>query len=367
MSATGVDAGCEVFPECGGCTWRDASSDTQKSRRLEALRRALSPAHRDIPVEYTASAERDGWRTRARLGWRVARSTVSLGFRARSSHDIVAISRCPVLHSTLDRSLELIRPLLSGLSDRGELSLALGREGRCVLSLHPEGDLRASAFSLGERWMALGLQGVALWVPGASVPAIDGDPRPVIDGPDGAPLVLGIDGFAQAHSVLNTSLAGHVAREAEAAGRSVLELYAGAGNFTVLLASVAKGIAAVESDPGSLAALGENLRARGSAGVVRIIAGDAAEHASDGRPDVFVMDPPRKGAREVCEEVLRRTLAGSSLRRVVYVSCDPPTLGRDLAILAGAFAVTRLAAFEMFPQTPHTEVVATLERSRRAQ
>ncbi len=74
---------------------------------------------------------------------------------------------------------------------------------------------------------------------------------------------------------------------------------------------------------------------------------------------LVVLDPPRTGARAVAER-----LAGSRVARVVYVSCDAQTLGRDLAILEKAYAPISVTAFEMFPQTSHVEAVVALERRR---
>lgn len=79
------------------------------------------------------------------------------------------------------------------------------------------------------------------------------------------------------------------------------------------------------------------------------------------RPTFVLLDPPRSGAREVCE-----LLARTPVRRVVYVSCDASTLGRDLSVLGGSYSVTSLEAFEMFPHTPHVEAVVALQARRGA-
>ena len=161
---------------------------------------------------------------------------------------------------------------------------------------------------------------------------------------------------AQAHAGLNDALARHVAAEAAPEGKRVLELYAGHGNLSVLLARGAAAFRAVEQDGPATEALRANLAARGLA--ARVHAGDAAEARLEDA-EVVVLDPPRSGAREVA----RRLAEPNGVERVVYVSCDPATLGRDLATLtAGGWTVERAVAFDMFPQTPHVETVVTLER-----
>ena len=175
-------------------------------------------------------------------------------------------------------------------------------------------------------------------------------------GGDGLPLRAGIGGFGQAHGSLNAALAAHVEAEAEAADRSLVELYAGAGNLTVRLARSARTVTAVESDRDAVEALRSNLATRGLTNVK--VHEEAVEaRVKPWKADVVVLDPPRAGAKEACA-----LLAASPVRRIVYVSCDPDSLGRDLQTLSSRYSLTRLVAFEMFPQTGLVEVVATLAR-----
>jgi 23S rRNA (uracil1939-C5)-methyltransferase len=218
----------------------------------------------------------------------------------------------------------------------------------------------ARGFAVVEDLVRAGFAGAALWAPGATAPARAGDPRPVVRAGDGAPSVLALEGFAQANESLNPSLARYVLAQAKCEDKSVLELFAGAGNFSVLLARAARTLAAVESDRGAVEALATNFANRELENATAVHA-DASEAVDARRADVVVLDPPRSGAREVCE-----SLAARAVRRIVYVSCDPATLGRDLGILSRAYEVVALAAFEMFPHTPHVESVATLVQRRLA-
>lgn len=359
-SAERVASGCGAFPRCGGCTWQHLSVAGQREARLDTLRRALPAALRGLSIGYTALASRDAWRARARLGWQVVKGQAELGFRARGARELVALSACPVLVPGLNDALPRLRAALGAVSRQGEVSLGLGAEGRAVVSIHPVGAPLATGFAVPEALVAGGFAGAALWVPGASVPATAGDPRPCNEGFDGAPLWLAVDGFGQAHQALNRQLVEAVLRGAEAEGRVVFELHAGAGNFTVALAAAARKMTAVETDEGSVSCLRANLALRGLGGRVAVRQQSAEAAAEAGlRGDVVVLDPPRTGAREVCE-----ALAKNPVRRVVYVSCDPPTLGRDLGLLLGAYEVASIEGFEMFPQTPHLESVVTLVARR---
>jgi 23S rRNA (uracil1939-C5)-methyltransferase len=351
---------CAIVEQCGGCTWQHVPAELQRESRLEHLRRALPPHARGMAVECVPAPEAYGYRTRARLAWSTRRGRIELGFRARASHEVVDVARCVVLAPALEAALGPLREALASLGPRGEVGIALGDGARPVANLRPEAMPDAAGYAVPEALVARGFVGAALWPPGASAATVAGDPRPVVRGGDGRPLWLAPEGFAQANEALNANLAARVAADARPAGAVVLELYAGAGNFTVLLAREAKRVVAVEADRPASTALAANLAARGLENVT-VVTEDAARVAAERRADVVVLDPPRTGARETCEALARRPPA-----RLVYVSCDPPTLGRDLATLDPSMELVSLAAFEMFPQTPHLEVVAALRRRRAA-
>ena len=351
-----VQPGCEAFGRCGGCSWQHASPAVQQASRIDRIRRALPAALRSVPVEYVASDIGYGYRTRARLHWITPGKHTFLGFLGRRSSTVVDLAGCPVLVPALDAAMPALREAVAALGGRGEVALALGEGGRPVASLRPERTLDERGYAVGRTLMARGFAGVALWTPGATTAAVEGDPSPVQVGGDGLPLRAGVGGFGQAHGSLNATLAAYVESEAQAADRAVVELYAGAGNLTVRLARSARTVTAVESDRDAVEALRHNLAGRGLTNVK--VHEEAVEaRTKPWKADVVVLDPPRAGAKEASA-----LLASSPVRRVVYVSCDPESLGRDLSTLSSKFALARLTAFEMFPQTALVEVVATLAR-----
>jgi 23S rRNA (uracil1939-C5)-methyltransferase len=183
-----------------------------------------------------------------------------------------------------------------------------------------------------------------------------GDPV-LIDPPlaNGARLRLRPDTFAQANRAAVPLLQAEVLR-ALAGASSVLELFAGSGTLTLPLLGGRK-LTAVEAEGPSLALLRRSADEAGLA--VKLVAGDAARvaRAFSESVDAVLLDPPRTGAADAV-----RAIAAVKPPRVVYVSCDAPTLARDGRLLAAAgYRLARAVPLDLFPQTAHFEVVATFE------
>ncbi len=142
----------------------------------------------------------------------------------------------------------------------------------------------------------------------------------------------------------------------------IADLYAGGGLFSIALASLGGRVTAVESDASSGADLLDNAEPYGDLIVPMPIPVEAAvRRRLSVRPDLVILDPPRVGASE---EAINGLINTWGPPKIVYVSCDPPTLARDAAkIVAGGYAVESMAAFDLFPNTPHVEVVATFVRT----
>jgi 23S rRNA (uracil1939-C5)-methyltransferase len=365
-----VEAPCAWSVRCGGCDWMHLSTTAQAQWHREHVRAALPAEWRDIAITTHAAPESLHQRTRARVHVRIERGRPIVGMHEAGTHDPVEVDSCVVLHPALETARRSLAGLLEGSRGRGEVQLALGspNEGdpRPVLEVSWRGDLAAACFARLDAATRDGrLAGASVTLQDATRPAIVGDPTPWMTGADGEPLRLAPGGFGQATERVNALLARHVAELAahDAAAGKWLELYAGAGNLTVLLARVQadayprRELLAVESSGAACAAARTNLAARSLH--ARVVEADADSYAWSPMTRLVVLDPPRTGARPVVER-----LALSRVSRVVYVSCNPATLGRDLALLAPAYDLRSVAAFEMFPYTSHVEVVADLTRRR---
>jgi 23S rRNA (uracil1939-C5)-methyltransferase len=155
---------------------------------------------------------------------------------------------------------------------------------------------------------------------------------------------------------MNRKLGERIATGFPLEGQNVVELFAGSGNLTVVLARMADSVLAVEADARAVAAARENIEARGLR--ARVVQADAGTFALPPGVRAVLLDPPRAGAADASEGLVR-----SRARRVAYVSCEPATLARDARTLAaGGFRLTAVETFEMFPHTSHVEILALFER-----
>ena len=371
-SPTRVAPRCPHVDRCGGCDWMFLTSEEQARAHAAIVARVLPPSMK-VDVRSHPVSTTFGYRWRARLHLDVGRSgKLAVGMFGRASREPVIVDACVVLHPTLEAARKKLDALVEGARGRGEASIALANdEGRSVLDLRWSGDLPAAVFARIEA----ATSGEDAWLSGARVfagavktPAKIGDPTPWIRGADGGPLRLAPGGFSQASEEGNVTLVRHVAEAANAIGGAppgskgsdgakTLELYAGAGNLTVLLARRLR-VTSVETSREACDAARANLATR--ALEAKVVEGDAEATPIPDGTKLVVLDPPRTGARAVAER-----LAASKVPAVIYVSCDPPTLGRDLGILAQAgFEAKSVDTFEMFPQTSHVETVVVLERRR---
>jgi 23S rRNA (uracil1939-C5)-methyltransferase len=317
---------CPVFGSCGGCAWQHVDYAAQLEAKRAMLREALERIGgiEAPPIEFVASPQPYGYRGRAR----VLAEGGHVGFRKRRSHDICAITACPLLAPPLDAALASLAA--HPPAQDGEWELALGSDGA------------VRSIALGAR--ASAAERIAVRAAGEQIEVSGGV-------------------FVQANALLQDTLAQTVL-DAAGQGAEALELFAGAGFFTLGLARRFARVAAVESDAAAALDLSRNCAAAGLRHV-RVIEAPAEAVLAAFRthrlaPDVVVLDPPRAGIGARMSEQLARLAA----QRIVYVSCDPATLARDLRVLTQKrWALSRVIGFDLFPQTPHVEAVAVLTRA----
>ena len=331
---------CPLFGACGGCQWQHVTLAAQHQGKRAAVERALGGV--SIPPVVAASPAY-GYRDRARLA--VGPGGL-LGFRARRSHELVDVEACLLFGPELTRALPALRALARGLAPGVELDVQAGREGVHLNVVRADPTSAAHARREVDRLAAAGVAGLALGgKPTWGLPEVD------VAEPGSAHLAVPAGGFAQVGRAATGALVAAVLEAVGPAPGVVRELYAGSGTLTRALAARAQ-VFAEDGDP---AAVERGRRSVPGATWART----PARPGPDAPPaDTVVLDPPREGADRAH---LDRALAAR--RRVVYVSCDPQTLGRDLrALVAGGFRLAGAVGLDLMPQTFHVEVVATLDR-----
>jgi len=352
-------------PLCGGCVYAHITY----ARQLEVKGLVLEDAFGRIgrltlpaPIAVSGSPE-DGYRMRSRLHVRGGR----VGFFREGTHDLCDARETRQLRvdtcDTLDRLAAGLRSLgMAGVREL-EVSENLDASQRVV---HLETSASISPRLMSTLGHSDGLTGLTLSVPeahgAARTAVVAGDPH-VVD-------VLDIDGhavslrrhvlaFFQGNRFLLSSLVSHVVSHVSPGDR-VIDLYAGTGLFS-MAAGVARGaqVMAVEGDRTGAADLAVN--AATTAGAVKAMhegveAFVARQHNT---PNVLIVDPPRTG---MSKEALDGAI-GLKAPVVAYVSCDVATLARDARKFVDAgYTLERLVGFDLFPNTPHVESVATFRR-----
>ncbi|HJU85970.1 MAG TPA: hypothetical protein VJ788_01205, partial [Gemmatimonadota bacterium] len=374
MAGARVEPGCRVFGICGGCQLQHLDRASQ----LESKARAVSDAFERIagtalpaPLSCEPAAQPWHYRRRATFTWRRSQAGSALGFHAAEDPAaIVDVEACPIFAEPGNRALARLREALGTApgADQHE-------EARIAVRALPGHDVQAGFFcdsSERARELAAHCRAVTgidtTWGArgGAAAPfaLAAGAPRLATRIQlGGLALRVGFDSFLQADPHAAARLYDAVEEGLAARpGERVIDGYAGIGAVTCRLSLAGVRVTAVEAHAGAASDLRANAAATGGESVhVLELPAERVDWRRP-RPDGIVLNPPRSG----CAPAVIASIARSSARRIVYVSCDPTTLARDVRRLGSAWRLESVRAFDLFPQTAHVETVAALSRERAA-
>ncbi|WP_070989034.1 23S rRNA (uracil(1939)-C(5))-methyltransferase RlmD [Halofilum ochraceum] len=370
-SAERVEPFCPVFGRCGGCTLQHLAPAAQLRQRERRVHEQLTRAAGAAPAQWLPplTGPDRGYRTRARLTVRyVRRQGVLLGFRERGGRHVVDTDACAILDDRLERLIPQLKTLIASL-DRpervSELELAAS-DGDTVVAFQyagavGEADRARLARFQDEAGVAIELAGGARTGPlDAARPA---DAYYALPDED---LVLrfAAGDFVQSNATVNRALVGRAMELlAPEPGQTVLDLYCGIGNFSLPAASRGAAVTGIEGDAGLVERAAVNARANGLAErtdfqQADLAAAPLADWLQRLNPAAVLLDPPRAGAPEAVTALVARPP-----RRIVYVSCDPATLARDVGRLTGegGYCLQAAGIADMFPHSGHVEAIAALE------
>ncbi len=346
-------APCPYLPRCGGCDWQHIDYGAQVRFKGEVVARelghALGVAIDPVGLVEPAPAE-FGYRSRIRL--RVG-AKGTLGFYAAGSNTIVEIDSCMVAEPGIRMPLHLARSLGKRVEE-----IEVVRDGaREVHVAHLKKPATEEDLRRARNVIESDAETAGIVLRSGTHRATVGKVAIAIELEDGLSIEVDADLFSQVNRAQNRMLVASVMEMAAIHdSAAVLDLFCGAGNFSLPAARRGARVTGVDADAGAIAAAARNvarLKFR-DAQFVAMKASATADflHRARYRPEVVILDPPRTGAPDLMEPIVKLRAPG-----VIYVSCDVTTLARDLRVLAGAgYKIKRVRAFDFFPNTHHVEI-----------
>ena len=376
-----IEPDCPYYGRCGGCQTRHMSYPAEvafKAGKVHDALQRIGGVDPGLILLHGASAPD---RYRNKVQFPVAGSAI--GYFQERTHHVIDISDCrltpeicaPIREAVVTWMREnhvpaydehthtgLIRHLYIRTNRQGEALVCILANGR---SFPKEDELVSALRAVSDK-----LIGISLGVNTRKTNVILGDSYRTLWGQDylmdslcGLTFRLSVPSFFQVNRPQAEVLYTLAAEFAGLTGtETLLDLYCGTGTIGLIMAARAKEVIGVEVVAEAIADARENAR-RNNVANARYLCADAgqaaAQLAAEGvRPDVVVVDPPRKG---LSPEVIQ-VLLTMAPRKIVYVSCDPATLARDVKELTAAYTLKRAEAVDMFPRTHHVETVLSLVR-----
>jgi len=380
-------APCRHYPNCLGCPFIDLPYPEQLVRKRALVGAAFGkfPALKDYQIpEVVPSPRRLGYRARVKLVVRKSGGAIATGLYVPGSHRVMDISSCPVHPRRVNQVLEYLkyRTLELGIApyderdDTGDLryvdfrySFARQEVSVTLVSRHPvlpEGEKLARAlqrkfsFVTGVILNINENRGNVIW--GAVNRMLSGR-ETLLEQIGGLKLVYPAGVFSQSNPNTAQKLYDHVVSLAQLTGKeNVLDLYCGVGPISLNLAPGARQVWGIDDNEAGIVTAKQNAR-RNGVGNSRFFAGDAAGQLQELREqlttlDLVVVNPPRKGLQTHALTAVLELKAP----KLIYVSCEPTSLARDLEKLVQAnYRIQSVQPFDMFPQTAEVETVVLLQ------
>lgn len=338
---------CPYFGVCGGCDLQHMSIQAQREAKRLMVETMLSQKLKlQLPSPVTLLAPQlPAFRYRKRIGLHVAPSG-EIGFYRSSSGDVVDIQNCIIADERINACLGQIR----GVSEQIKDSIA-AIEIECEETTNLLFEIR-EGLALSDKVRNI----VSQLSPNVVVSAGRKVLYSQINSLPSQANELAIGHFSQVNNEGNSHLINEVLNELQT--DTITEFYAGAGNFSVPLARRGSAVTAIEADALLVEQGKQRAEKAGLGDKLQFVHRSAEKYAKSKQLcSGVLLDPPRSGAREVVTRINPKVSS-----QVVYVSCNLPTLARDLKVLCEAgFMIRRVAILDMFPQTHHIEIIVSLQ------
>ena len=364
---------CPYFGACGGCSYQHAVYAHQLEMKMSILHESLERARiADIPPISSVSASPWHYRNRVRL--HIQRNPFELCYVERRSHQLLAVAQCPIVAPLLEKAIAAVTAAgkslnLGSFCEQIEF-FTNQAEDSLLISFNTKEKIHTESASLQQISQALKTELPQLIGSGLFTTRGNQPPRRILTWGEpslsyraadfGYRISLGC--FFQVNRFLVDSVADLVT--AGRSGRLAWDLYAGVGLFARALTNSFERVIAVEASAGSATDLSHNLEGTSHRTIQATTSNFLARQKpastkSTPPPDLVVVDPPRAGLGSAITSLL----GAIAPEKIIYVSCDPATLARDLAaLLPFDYDIRTITMVDMFPQTFHLESVSVLTR-----
>jgi 23S rRNA (uracil1939-C5)-methyltransferase len=374
-----VTAQCRYFGTCGGCDYQHIPYGTQLRYKTEILRETLRRLGRiDWPGEITAHPS-PPWGYRNRAQWKVrpirkggndqesegsgtssAERKLDVGYFRASSTLLCPVDTCEIISPLLLKTFRALCGMIAADAFPKTLreieAFANAKDSKLLLTFTFAGfPAKADELTKKIRESVPELESLLFFDPTRERMELFG-PGFIEYETGAAAFRVGHFSFFQVNRFLIDDLV-RVAADYGGTGRLAIDLFAGVGLFSAALTKRFERVVAVESNPAAARDLEGNIH--GAMIEVRASDVDAYLARSKEKPNLVLLDPPRAGMEpDAIKQLLRL-----APERITYVSCEPPTLARDLAGLReGGYDISEVHLFDLFPQTFHMEAVVRLKR-----
>jgi 23S rRNA (uracil1939-C5)-methyltransferase len=349
-----IEPACKYFGLCGGCNYQHIPYALQVQLKEEILKDCLKRLAK-TEIELSAPVVNDNpWNYRLRGKFKVSRDKI--GFYKENTREVIDIDSCPLMVSAVNDYFGKSRSLIGGLGVR-EIHIT-GEENPMVL-IHVPAHTKINKRNCGQfamKFLNSGFSGFCIEA-GNRIVFRYGTSYSTLN-LGGLKYTVSPSGFFQSHWKLNLSLIDIIKNKLQPLkDKKILDLYAGAGNFSLPLAKDAR-VIAVEENRAAVKDGSRNLKINKIRNCKFIRSSSENFQAKD-NVDIVILDPPRPGLTKKAMSNVLSLLP----ERIVYISCNPTTFARDLKKLLSKYEVESLRMADFFPQTYHIEVLAFLRKT----
>lgn len=380
---------CPVYDQCGGCQLQHLDYNAQLEAKRDIVIQALERHSRlnieTLDIRPTIGMD-DPWhyRNKSQFQTGVKKGRVIAGLYSMNSHELIDIDRCFIQHDATNRVTTVVKTILQDLripiyherKKTGVVRTIVARVGfytgdvQLVIVTATKEFPRKELFVAEVKRRLPEVKSIAQNINGQKTSLIFGDETIVLAGEPYIQEVLGdlsfelsARAFFQLNPIQTVKLYDEVKKAAALTkNERVVDAYCGVGTIGLWLAREAKEVRGMDTIPEAIDDARQNAKRHGFTNVTYTVGKAEAllpKWVKEGwKPDVIVVDPPRTG----CDNALLKTILQVKPKTVVYVSCNPSSLARDIDTLAKQYCVEYIQPFDLFPHTAHVESVAKLVR-----